>query len=103
MFLSTVISRPETLRRVISAGTTDPSTADFGFLRNPRRFCVAVSRAQALNVVVRPMSSLRRGKSGGEMARGALSPRSHERPLLRARLRRSGTRWCLPTSLTGRS
>lgn len=53
MFLSTVISRPETLRRAVSAGTTDPSASDFGFLRNPRRFCVAVSRAQALNVVVR--------------------------------------------------
>lgn len=53
MFLTTVISRPETLRRVVSAGMTDPSASDFGFLRNPRRFCVAVSRAQALNVVVR--------------------------------------------------
>lgn len=54
MFLSTVISRPETLRRAVAA--TDPSAADFGFLRNPRRFCVAVSRAQALNVVVRQQS-----------------------------------------------
>lgn len=42
IFLSTVITRPKTLHSVES---------ELGFLNNPRRFNVAVSRAKALNVV----------------------------------------------------
>ena len=43
IFLSTVVTTPKTLQAV------DP---EVGFLNNPRRFNVAISRAKALNVIV---------------------------------------------------
>ena len=43
VFISTVVTRPQTLERL---------DAQIGFLNNPKRFNVAISRAMALNVIV---------------------------------------------------
>lgn len=49
IFISTVLSKPETLPPVASGKDSD---LHLGFWRNPRRFNVAITRAKALLVVL---------------------------------------------------
>lgn len=49
VFISTVLSQPETLPPVVGSKDTD---LHLGFWRNPRRFNVAITRAKALLVVL---------------------------------------------------
>ena len=49
VFISTVLSKPETLPPVVSGRDGD---LHLGFWRNPRRFNVAITRAKALLVVL---------------------------------------------------
>ena len=49
VFISTVLSKPETLPPVVSGSNSD---LHLGFWRNPRRFNVAITRAKALLVVL---------------------------------------------------
>lgn len=49
VFISTVLSKPETLPPIISGRDSD---LHLGFWRNPRRFNVAITRAKALLVVL---------------------------------------------------
>lgn len=49
IFISTVLSRPESMPKATSSTDNDPG---IGFWRNPKRFNVAITRAKALLVVL---------------------------------------------------